>query len=90
MPGATALPRANGEILFDAPWQGRVLGVAIGVVRGLGVDWDAFRERLIVAIEAEPNRPYYESWTVALESLVIDFGLATSDDVRARTSSVES
>jgi hypothetical protein len=90
MPGATALPRANGEILFDAPWQGRVLGVAIGVVRGIGVDWDAFRERLIVAIEAEPNRPYYESWTVALESLVIDFGLATSDDVRARTSSVES
>ena len=43
MAGAAALPRDNGELVFDAPWQGRVLGMAVGVVEPLGLAWDAFR-----------------------------------------------
>ena len=66
------LPRQNGELVFDAPWQGRVLAMAVGVVDSLGLEWDDFRQRLIAAIEANPDRPYYESWTVALEGLVHD------------------
>ena len=89
MPGAAALPRLNGELVFDAPWQGRVLGAAIGVVRGLGLDWDEFRARLIAAIAADPSRPYYESWTAALESLVTDVGLTTRDDLRTRAAHIE-
>jgi len=89
MPGEAALPRANGELVFDAPWQGRVLGTAIGVVQGLGLDWDDFRQRLIVAIAADPTRPYYESWTAALESLAADFDLITPDDLRTRAAHIE-
>ena len=66
------LPRENGELVFDAPWQGRVLAMAVGVVDHLGLDWDDFRRRLIAAIADDPERPYYESWTSALESLVDD------------------
>jgi len=66
------LPRQNGELVFDAPWQGRVLAMAVGVVDSLGLEWDDFRQRLIAAIDADPERPYYESWTVALEGLVDD------------------
>ena len=69
---AEMLPRQNGELVFEAPWQGRVLAMAVGVVRELGLEWDDFRQRLIAAIAEDPDRPYYESWTVALESLVHD------------------
>jgi hypothetical protein len=89
MPGAAALPRANGELVFDAPWEGRMLGTAIGVVEHLGVDWDEFRQRLIAAISADPDRPYYESWTAALEALVTDFDLASQADIAQRAASCE-
>jgi len=83
MQGAAALPRSNGELVFDAPWQGRALGMAVGVVQALDLDWDAFRQRLIEAIAAEPERPYYDSWVLALESLVLAEGLATPDELAA-------
>jgi hypothetical protein len=78
MPGAAALPRDNGELVFDAPWQGRVLAMALAVVQERGLDWDQFRRRLIAAIDADPERPYYESWTVALTDLVVDLGILRS------------
>jgi hypothetical protein len=64
------LPRQNGELVFDAPWQGRVVAMAVGVVDALGLEWDDFRRRLVAAIDDDPDRPYYESWTVALDDLV--------------------
>jgi nitrile hydratase accessory protein len=84
MPGATALPRANGELTFDAPWQGRVFGVAIELTNQLGLPWDDFRRRLIAAIDADDGRTYYESWLVALESLVTDYTSVTSPEVDSR------
>jgi nitrile hydratase accessory protein len=84
MPGAAALPRANGELVFEAPWQGRVFAMALAVVEERGLDWDDFRRRLIAAIEADPSRPYYESWTVALAGLVVDTGVVTEDDLDTR------
>jgi nitrile hydratase accessory protein len=84
MAGPAALPRQNGELVFEAPWQGRVLGMALGVVRQRGLDWDEFRRRLIAAIDADPTRPYYESWTAALAALVADLGLTTAEDLETR------
>ena len=84
MSGAAALPRDNGELVFDAPWQGRVLAMALAVVEERGLEWDDFRRRLIAAIEADPGRPYYESWTVALTGLVVDVGIVTGDELAAR------
>jgi nitrile hydratase accessory protein len=89
MAGEAALPRQNGELVFDAPWQGRVLGMALAVVQERGLDWDEFRQRLIAAIDAHPTRPYYESWTAALTDLVVDLGVANADEVDARAAHVE-
>jgi nitrile hydratase accessory protein len=72
------LPRDNGELIFDAPWQARALAIAVAVVDQLGLPWDAFRHRLMASIAEEPDRPYYESWTKALESLVVANDLATT------------
>ena len=87
MGGASALPRDNGELTFAAPWEGRALAIAVAIVEQLDLPWDAFRQRLIDAVAAAPDRPYYESWTVALESLVVDFGLATPTELDAATPS---
>ena len=64
-------PRRNGELAFDAPWQGTVLALAAAVVEhAFDGDREPFRQQLINAIAAEPGRPYWESWTAALEALV--------------------
>jgi nitrile hydratase accessory protein len=88
MSGATALPRDNGELVFDAPWQGRSLALAVALVDQLGLSWDGFRDHLIAAIEADPERPYYESWTAALEALVVTQGITRPDDLRHRAEEV--
>jgi len=65
------LPRRNGELAFGAPWQSRVFALAAAVVdQAFGGDREPFRQELIKAIAAEPGRPYWESWTTALEVLV--------------------
>lgn len=84
MEGEAALPRDNGELVFAAPWQGRSLAMAIALGDELGLDWEDFRQRLIAAIAADPDRPYYESWTAALESLAFSHGLTDLQDLRQR------
>jgi hypothetical protein len=65
------LPRRNGELVFDAPWQSTVFALAVAVVdHAFRGDREPFRQRLIAAIAADPGRPYWESWTTALEDLV--------------------
>jgi hypothetical protein len=81
MAGAAALPRENGELVFDAPWEGRVLGMALAVVHERGLEWDEFRQRLIAAVDADSTRPYYESWTVALTDLVVDLDIIDEDEL---------
>jgi hypothetical protein len=82
MTGLGALPRAeDGEPLFDQPWQGRAVAMAVETVAKLGISWDHFREKLIAAIDLDPVRNYYESWLVALEQLVADHQLASDDQI---------
>ena len=79
--GPAAPPRRNGELVFEAPWQGRAFGLALGVVDRLGVQWPAFQQRLIAAIAAHPEAPYYDCWIAALERLLLDYGVATADEI---------
>lgn len=68
------LPRSNGEVVFDHPWQARAMAMAVLVVERSGSDWDDFRGPLIQAISDAPGRCYWESWVVALESFVAKSG----------------
>jgi nitrile hydratase accessory protein len=72
-----SLPRDNGELVFEAPWQARALAIAVALVEKLDLPWDAFRRRLMGQIAEGPQRPYYESWGKALESMVVDLDLTT-------------
>ena len=65
--GPGAPPRRNGELVFDAPWQGRAFGLCIALLQREGLGWDAFRPFLVEEIAGDPDRPYYDSFAVALE-----------------------
>ena len=45
--GAIAPPMANGELIFELPWQGRVFGMARSLCDQGVYEWDEFRENLI-------------------------------------------
>ncbi|MDQ1423056.1 MAG: hypothetical protein QOD72_554 [Acidimicrobiaceae bacterium] len=76
-------PTRNGEPVFAEPWEGRAFALAVETVDRLGLQWTVFRERLVAAIADEPNRPYYESWLVTLERLVLDHHVAEPGDLAA-------
>jgi hypothetical protein len=81
---ALDLPRRNGELAFDAPWQSTVFALAAAVVdHAYGGDREPFRRQLINAIAAEPDRPYWESWTAALETLVRTLPASGADQAEA-------
>ncbi len=49
--GVASPPMENGELVFDAPWQGRLFGMA-HTLAGQGVfEWDEFRAELIRQIK---------------------------------------
>jgi nitrile hydratase accessory protein len=69
--GPADVPRRNGELVFEAPWEGRAFGLAAAYVEATGLGWEAFRTELIAAIaDLPPDTPYYEAWVEALERLI--------------------
>ena len=69
-----APPRSNGELVFDAPWQGRAFGLCVALLDTHGMDWDDFRPHLVAAIAERPADPYYDRFVVALERFVAALG----------------
>ena len=65
------VPRRNGELVFDAPWESRAFGLAAAYLEASGQDWATFRAHLMAAIAELPDTtPYYEAWVVALDRLL--------------------
>jgi hypothetical protein len=84
--GPAAPPRRNGELAFDEPWQARAFAVAQAVVEAcFAGDREPFRRVLIAAIAAAPDRPYWDSWAVALEALAVAAGLVDGAALDRRT-----
>jgi len=85
--GVAAPPRRNGELVFDAPWQSRVFGLAAAIVEtSFDGNREPFRQQLIRAIADDPERDYWDSWTVALEELVVTNGLLDELSIERRLS----
>ena len=89
MEGQAALPRKNGELVFDEPWQGRVFGMAVALHEQGLYDWDEFRRALIAEVQAAEARPgpfvYYEVWLATFERLLADKGVVTREELEETT-----
>ena len=84
-----ALPRKNGELVFEAPWEARAFGLAVALNESGLYPWRDFSQGLATEIAtAEKNgtsSSYYERWLASLEKLVIARGLATREELDAWT-----
>jgi nitrile hydratase accessory protein len=84
-----AVPRKNGELVFEAPWEGRVFGLAVALSDNQCYAWDAFRDRLAAEIAAAEeygdDSGYYERWLASFERLLLDTGVVTAEELDART-----
>lgn len=88
---ATSLPRSNGELVFEEPWESRAFGMAAALADLGTFEWGEFQSALIAAIaECEDGNDdqqvyrYYERWLGALETLVISRGLVSAQDLDER------
>jgi nitrile hydratase accessory protein len=86
------LPRGNGQLVFEEPWQGRALGMGVATLERLGLTWTDFRPYLVRSIgrhQAAPGESaagaYYAAFVVALEDLLSERRVV-ADSARDRVS----
>jgi nitrile hydratase accessory protein len=78
------LPRRNGELVFEAPWEGRALGMAVAMNEQGSYEWEEFRRRLADEIGRAPECGFYASWIGALEGLLLDEGVLSPSELEER------
>jgi nitrile hydratase accessory protein len=94
--GPAAPPRANGELVFNAPWEGRAFGMVVSLYEAGAFEWSTFQAALIARIGAweransnAGNRDpgawsYYEQWLGALEDVLAADGTIDGHEVEHR------
>ena len=94
--GPEAVPRLNGELVFNAPWESRAFGVAIALHDAGAIDYEMFRARLIAEIAekaqeqgtGEDGGAYYEWWLDALQQVLIEQELVSEAELGERTADI--
>ena len=85
-------PMANGEVLFDEPWQGRIFAMALLLAKQECFAWTEFQTELIEVIhdwEVSEDRaeiyPYYEHFQEALKRVLAAKNVVAQMELDART-----
>jgi nitrile hydratase accessory protein len=94
--GPAALPRLNGELVFQAPWESRAFGVAIALHDAGAIDYEVFRSRLIAEIAAhalghgtgEDGSGYYERWLDALQHVLVEREIVSQAEIGERAAEI--
>ena len=83
-----AIPRRNGEPVFNEPWESRVFGMAVGLCERGHYDWDEFRELLITEISSADSRQeqstYYERFLRVLQQLIVEKQICAAEEIDRR------
>ena len=84
-------PLENGEVVFEAPWQGRVFGMAVRLAEQGTIDWSDFQAALIEVVGEWDSEhagvgeyPYFELFAEALSRLLITQGLVGELELNRR------
>lgn len=87
------IPIEDDEVVFDAPWQARLVGLAMGFhEHHEEYDWSVFQERLTEKLaETDPQtmqedveNVYYEQWLGCFEELLIEEEILSPEDIDCR------
>jgi nitrile hydratase accessory protein len=70
------------EPLFNEPWEARAFALVVAMSQAGHFTWGQW----VQATEAAGGKPtsYYEQWQAAAEKLMIDKGMTSVDQLRAR------
>jgi nitrile hydratase accessory protein len=83
-------PRANGELVFEQPWESRAFGIARALSDSGALDYERFRAALIGEIQGAREGSYYEHWQAALERVLAEQGVVEPAELDARAEAHES
>ena len=90
--GAEALPRRNGELVFQAPWESRAFGVAVALHDAGAIDFERFRAHLIAEIAAHraeaDGEAYYAHWLDALQRVLLEDGVVSDAELDERAAAI--
>ena len=69
---------------FDAPWQAQVFAMTVALNEAGQLDWsrwaDALGAQLIDQSDVS-NNAYYSAWLAALETVLLEDGIASAGDI---------
>jgi nitrile hydratase accessory protein len=87
------VPRSNGELVFQEPWESRAFGLALALCEEGTISWDRFRSQLITEIarweqERDCAWSYYQRWLAALEKELVRMHLVDPGDVEQTTRTI--
>ena len=87
MPEEVELPRDNGELVFDAPWESRAFGMAVVLNESGKYEWPEFVNNLAdeIKLDLAEEHTYYEKWLHTLADLVAERGLFSETELDQRT-----
>ena len=100
MRGAAQLPRRNGELVFEEPWESRAFGLAVTAADAGVYDWEEFRQLLIAEIGAWESEyghdhiegdqwHYYARWLQSLQDLLAKKGVVAPAELARRVGELE-
>lgn len=78
------LPRDADGPVFAEPWEAQAFAMAVKLNEAGVFEWSEWAQTLGAELKAQPERPYYESWLAALETLVLAKGVLTAPERLAR------
>ena len=83
---SVAPPLRNGELDFEAPWQGRVFALANSLSERGVFEWSEFQAALIqelkaVTVSADQPYAYYEHFLHALADLLNSKGVVSGKEL---------
>jgi nitrile hydratase len=89
---AMQLPRDNGELMFNSPWESRVFAMAVLLCEKGAYSWKMFNEQFAKCIgDAEMHNPdkeavsaYYHHWRLALEKVLLEKAILLEEQLQAR------
>lgn len=83
----TSLPGmilVDDEPVFNEPWEAQAFAMTIDLHQKGAFTWTEWAHALSTQIHSSEQRSYYQHWLCALEHLVADKQLASTDALLAR------